>query len=228
MAADLQPNQTLYINNLNEKIKKDALKKSIYSVFSQFGKIVDVVCCRGITRRGQAWVVFTDVGAATNALRQMQGFPFYDKPMRIAFAKSKSDVIAKADGTYVKREKRDRPPEPPAEKRMLPQQPPNGASGGADAAVAPPPPKKAATEPVNTTPSNVLFAQALPDDCNEMMLAILFQQYAGYKEVRMVPGKKGIAFVEFADETQAGLALKGLNGFKLTPTDALQLSFAKR
>ena len=31
--------------------------------------------------RGQAWVVFEDVASATSALRQMQGFPFYDKNM---------------------------------------------------------------------------------------------------------------------------------------------------
>ena len=55
----------------------------------------------------------------------------------------------------------------------------------------------------------MLFAQQLPDDCNDAMLAILFQQFSGFKEVRMVPGKKGLAFVEFLDETSAGLALKG-------------------
>ncbi|XP_013588449.1 PREDICTED: U1 small nuclear ribonucleoprotein A-like isoform X1 [Brassica oleracea var. oleracea] len=38
----------------------------------------------------------------------MNGFPFYNKPMRIQFAKRKSDVIAKADGTFVPREKRKR------------------------------------------------------------------------------------------------------------------------
>ena len=31
--------------------------------------------------RGQAWIVFADVTAATNALNSMQGFPFFDKPM---------------------------------------------------------------------------------------------------------------------------------------------------
>ena len=213
--ASIAPNQTVYINNLNEKIKKDALKKSIYSVFSQFGKIVDVVCCRGLKLRGQAWVVFADVGAATNALRQMQGFPFYDKPMRIAFAKSKSDMVAKADGTFKPREKRKRE-EPVAAPR-------------AEKAItehAAPPPK--VSKPSNAPPSNVLFASNLPEDCSDMMLGILFQQYAGFKEVRMVPGNKGIAFVEFADETNASLALQGLDGFKLTPADALSLVFAKR
>ncbi|KAJ1457438.1 hypothetical protein M885DRAFT_514979 [Pelagophyceae sp. CCMP2097] len=218
MADAAEPSQTVYINNLNEKIKKDALKKSIYSVFSQFGKIIDVVCCRGIRLRGQAWVVFADIGAATNALRQMQGFPFYDKPMRIAFAKTKSDVCSKADGTFVQREKRARP-EPPTEKKPKQPRTENGA---------PPAAPKVLMDAVNMTPSNVLFAQNLPDDCTDIALSILFQQHAGFKEVRMVPGKKGIAFVEFTDEIQAGLALTVLNNFKLTQTDLLQLSFAKR
>jgi RNA recognition motif-containing protein len=85
MQADTPPNQTIYINNLNEKVKKEELKKSLYAVFSQFGKILDIVACKTLKLRGQAWVVFDDVTAATNALRQMQGFPFYDKPMVRAF-----------------------------------------------------------------------------------------------------------------------------------------------
>lgn len=31
--------------------------------------------------RGQAFVIFKELAAATNALRQLQGFPFYNKPM---------------------------------------------------------------------------------------------------------------------------------------------------
>ena len=31
--------------------------------------------------RGQAFVVFKELAASTNALRQLQGFPFYNKPM---------------------------------------------------------------------------------------------------------------------------------------------------
>jgi hypothetical protein len=45
IASDAAPNQTIYINNLNEKVKKAALKKSLYAVFSQFGSIMDVVRC---------------------------------------------------------------------------------------------------------------------------------------------------------------------------------------
>jgi hypothetical protein len=45
VASDAAPSQTIYINNLNEKVKKAALKKSLYAVFSQFGSIVDIVSC---------------------------------------------------------------------------------------------------------------------------------------------------------------------------------------
>jgi hypothetical protein len=57
------------------------LKRSLYSLFSQYGRILDVVSLKTPKLRGQAWVVFTEVTAASNAVRQMQNFPFYDKPM---------------------------------------------------------------------------------------------------------------------------------------------------
>lgn len=218
-AVDVPPAQTIYVNNLNEKIKKPQLKKALYSVFSQFGKIVEIVACRGLKLRGQAWVCFDSVEAATNAMAKMQGFPFYDKPMRIAFSKSKSDVVAKRDGTFVAREKRKREEAPPP-------------AAAAEAPVmmdteAAPPPAAAAAGEVNMTPSSIVFAQGLPPDCNEIMLSVLFKNYAGFQEVRMVPGGKGLAFIEFSDEVTAGTALAGLQGFKLTPTQALALSFAK-
>ncbi len=97
---DIQPNHTIYINNLNEKVKKEDLKKSLYAIFSQFGQILDIVALRTLKMRGQAFVVFKEISSATSAIRSMQGFPFYDKPMRIAYSKTDSDVIAKIKGTF--------------------------------------------------------------------------------------------------------------------------------
>lgn len=57
------------------------LKRSLYCLFSQYGRIFDVVALKTPKLRGQAWVVFSEVTAASNAVRQMQNFPFYDKPM---------------------------------------------------------------------------------------------------------------------------------------------------
>uniref|UniRef100_A0A6N2M595 RRM domain-containing protein n=1 Tax=Salix viminalis TaxID=40686 RepID=A0A6N2M595_SALVM len=60
---------------------KSELKRSLYCLFSQYGRILDVVALKTAKLRGQAWVVYNEVTAASNAVRQMQGFPFYDKPM---------------------------------------------------------------------------------------------------------------------------------------------------
>uniref|UniRef100_A0A673ZWF4 Small nuclear ribonucleoprotein polypeptide A n=1 Tax=Salmo trutta TaxID=8032 RepID=A0A673ZWF4_SALTR len=85
-APDMRLNHTIYINNLNEKIKKDELKKSLYAIFSQFGQILDILVARSLKMRGQAFVIFKEVNSASNALRSMQGFPFYDKPMYVALS----------------------------------------------------------------------------------------------------------------------------------------------
>jgi len=74
-------------------------------------------------------------------------------------------------------------------------------------------------------PSKYLLAQDLPPECNEMMLGMLFQQYQGYKEVRMP--RAGLAFVEFQDKNFATLAMQGLNNFKLTAKDTLKLTYGK-
>ena len=55
---DAAPSHTLYINNINEKIKKDVLKKTLHAVFSQFGKIIEIVACRGLKLRGQVFIAY--------------------------------------------------------------------------------------------------------------------------------------------------------------------------
>merc|ERR1711959_370800 len=52
---------------------------------------------------GQAWIVFADVSSATNAMKTMQNFPLFDKPIRVQYAKTTPDIIAKIEGTYFPR-----------------------------------------------------------------------------------------------------------------------------
>ena len=97
---DIPPSQTIYINNIYEKVSQETLRSSLHAIFSQFGPILDIVTGKTMKKRGQAFVVFSSVTHATNAMRSMNGFPFFEKPIRIQFAKSKSDAVAKLDGTF--------------------------------------------------------------------------------------------------------------------------------
>ena len=55
-----------------------------------------------------------------------------------------------------------------------------------------------------------------------------FFRFQGFKEVRLVPGRHDIAFVEFENEVQSAAARDSLQGFKITPTHAMKISFAKK
>ncbi|CAG9861652.1 unnamed protein product [Phyllotreta striolata] len=213
---DIRPNNTIYINNLNEKVKKEELKKSLYAIFSQFGQILDIIALKTLKMRGQAFVIFKEIQSSTNALRSMQGFPFYDKPMRIQYAKQDSDVISKLKGTFQERPKKAKPVisrEEDMPRKKKKNKDANRAVGGANA---------------EQPPNQILFLTNLPDETSEMMLSMLFNQFPGFKEVRLVPNRHDIAFVEFENELQSGAAKDALQGFKITPTHAMKISFAKK
>ncbi|XP_063382103.1 U1 small nuclear ribonucleoprotein A [Cydia fagiglandana] len=223
MTMDIRPNHTIYINNLNEKIKKEELKKSLYAIFSQFGQILDIVALKTLKMRGQAFVIFKEISSATVALRSMQGFPFYDKPMRIQYCKSDSDVIAKIKGTFQERPKRPKMPKGLDDSRKK-------KNKDARASMIPGfgQPSILNHTNIEQPPNQILFLTNLPDETSEMMLSMLFNQFPGFKEVRLVPNRHDIAFVEYANEMQSAAAKEALQGFKISPSHAMKITFAKK
>lgn len=232
------PNQTLYVSNIDWKIKKPVLKRALHTLFNRHGKILDIIALRSEGLRGQAFILFDNVQAATAALQAEQGFTFFGKDLRVEYAREKSDRIAKRDGTFIPKDRRDKH----QNKKRLKEDDANEI-GGVDgenkdkklkithddsssrAMTNPAHGMKEESAKGDINPSNILFAESLPQDCNEMMLACLFRSYAGYKEVR-IP-RAGLAFVEFDDEPHATVALKALNGFKLSADDTLNLKYGK-
>lgn len=229
---DVPPSQTIYVSNLYEKLNKEELRKCLYAMFSQFGKILDVVCMKTYRLRGQSWIVYSDAAAATNALRTMQSFPFFEKPLRIAFAKGKSDAIAKLDGSF-KADKKQRSKQNAAAREQLLKRGEKGAApastaASAAAAAASSSGRGGLSGDATAPPHKILFVERLPEATNDAMLSMLFQQFPGFREVRMVEAKPGIAFVEFDNDMQASVAMSGLQGFKITPTNAMAISYAKQ
>jgi U1 small nuclear ribonucleoprotein A len=236
--GEVPPNNTIYINNLNEKTKLEELKKSLHAVFVHFGKILEILVFKTLKHKGQAWVVFEDVSSATTAMRQMQGFMFYDKKMRIQYAKTKSDVIAKADGTFVPREKKKRHDDKGKKRKDQhdSNQAGTGHNSGYGGGYGGTPQSeqmrymsaKSNLPEAPAPPNNILFVQNLPHNTTTMMLQMLFCQYSGFKEVRMVEAKPGIAFVEYTDEMQSTVAMQGLQGFKITADHPMVITYAKK
>ena len=218
----IEPNATLYVKNIDWKVKKPLLKRALYALFSRHGKVLEVIVLRRDGLRGQAWVIMEDVQAATAALQAENGFTFFEKDLVIEYAREKSDRIARLDKTYVPKAKRRKVAKDGADAEHTEADDKGDGRTEEDGDASEPTQQpKAPQEP----PSKYLLAQNLPEACNEMMLGMLFRQYTGFKEVRMP--RQGLAFIEFEDEPHATLALKGLNGFKLSQTEALELTYGK-
>ena len=99
----------------------------------------------------------------------------WTQPQQIEYAKAKSDVVARIDGTFKPRPKKEKK-EVVSKKRSL-----DTSKGSGDALSAPsgPPPAKAPKLKVNDIPHRILFAQALPPDTTQGTLVNLFQPYPG-------------------------------------------------
>ncbi|KAK9478283.1 hypothetical protein V1514DRAFT_294312 [Lipomyces japonicus] len=92
--------QTLYVNNLNDKIQKEEIRLCLYMLFETYGRVLDIVVLKTPKMRGQAHIAYSDAASATLALRSLQGITFLGKELRIAYSRSKSHAVAKLDGTY--------------------------------------------------------------------------------------------------------------------------------
>lgn len=58
--------------------------------------------------------------------------------------------------------------------------------------------------------------------------ALYYYRFPGFKEVRLVPGRSDIAFVEFENDVQSGTAKGALQGFRITPSHAMKITYAKK
>lgn len=78
-----------------------------------------------------------------------------------------------------------------------------------------------------SVPQKLLFVEGLPEGAKPDMLQLLFGQYPGFVEVRMLEARPGIAFVEFENENSSSASINGLQGFAVAAGHNLKISYAK-
>lgn len=216
-----ESNETLYIQNLNEKIKPEGkfhleMRILLYQLFAQYGTVLEVNVQKQYRIRGQAFVVYDSKEDATNAMHLLQNYYFYGKPLRISFAKAKSDVIAKREGTFIPRNPGDNSYKRKAFFEKLKQK--QATKRG-----------QTIQAPLGTQlgEHNILFVEGLDSSITEHSLQLVFSLYEGLSEVRLIPEKQ-VAFVEFKNSSQANRALKGLNSYYFNPSSQFRINYAKR
>lgn len=63
------------------KINHTVMKASLRGLFKVYGEVLDVVAHNNLRMRGQAFVSFASADIAKNAMKEVQRFPLYAKPM---------------------------------------------------------------------------------------------------------------------------------------------------
>ncbi|KAG8697185.1 hypothetical protein FRC08_006687 [Ceratobasidium sp. 394] len=228
-----QPNKTLYIKNLNDQIKKEELKSQLYALFTPYGRILDIVAMKRPNMRGQAFVVFHDLAGATAAMRAWDGELFYDKEMRIEYAKTRSHATRKVEepgwdplteakakalglgsrlGSGTKRERGDEATGHAAKRGR-------GEDGEEmdmdDDQETTPSNAAAQARGASSTASSRLLCTNLPPEITQEALQPLFQQYPGLHSIAILDGPSKSAQVLYEQAGQATVAKDALNGFAL-------------
>jgi len=243
-----QPNTTLYINNLNDKVNKEELRSQLFALFTTYGKIIDIVASKSNRMRGQAFLVFTDLAGATSAMRACEGMMFYDKPLHLDYAKTKSYATSRREDPYfvpptaanasavvtqnAKRQreeenqdgerntKRDKSEEDEEEMEIDDEE---------DSATP------AGTSGNTVKPSSArLLCTNLPQEVTDDVLSVLFQQYQGFQSTQVTwsptPNADGAkvktAQVSFESVELASAAQVALNGFTLKKGWVMSVVFA--
>ncbi|KAE8350619.1 tubulin folding cofactor D C terminal-domain-containing protein [Aspergillus coremiiformis] len=219
------------VRNLEERVKVDQLKEALEEIFSEYGTIIEIVAKTNMKAKGQAFIVFDSVESASNAIDEINGFELFDKPMVLDFAKTRSDATVLREGgddeleIHKRRrlaEKERKQAHEALEAQKMLKRPPGAAdstrpakaakgaglkpTGGATAAVIP---------DEYLPPNKILFLRDLPDSADQESLTAVFGRFEGFQEVRLVPGRKGIAFVEYENESGAISAKEATSGIPM-------------
>ncbi|KAJ6614297.1 hypothetical protein B0H10DRAFT_1880702 [Mycena sp. CBHHK59/15] len=229
-----QPNTTLYINNLNDKVNKNELRSQLFALFTTYGKLIDVIASKSHRMRGQAFLVFSDLAGATTAMRACEGMVFYDKPLHIDYAKTKSYATSrKEDPSFVPptsanasalimqngraEKKRQREEEAAEGERKAKRDKVDDDDEEMEIEDDEDRPPNGEPVPV-AHPTARLLCTNLPQEVSDGVLSVLFQQYHGFKSTNVTPTdiphvKK--AQVLFDSPQLASVAKEALHGFTL-------------
>ncbi|TKA33597.1 hypothetical protein B0A50_00433 [Salinomyces thailandicus] len=227
--TETPPNATVYVRNLDERTKIPALIVALREIFEEYGNIVDIIAKKSVRRKGQAFVVYDSIESAQEAIDELQGFDLFGQQMTLDFAKTKSDATVKREGGEEAFEAH--------KKHRLAEKERKQAFEAAKATVAPPKrtadsestfadrPAKAnkpaqsagGLVPDEYLPVNkILFVRDLPEDYGTDAVTSIFSRFPGFKELRTVPGRAGIAFAEYETEDGAIAARSSMNGIELS------------
>ncbi|PFH55257.1 hypothetical protein XA68_10258 [Ophiocordyceps unilateralis] len=237
------PISTVYVQNLEEGVKLEALTRVLKSVFSEIGTVVDIVVKKNLRARGQAFVVFERSEDAENAISEMDSFELFGKAMKLAMARTRSDKSVEMKCTHddlavhkrhrqAEKDKR-RAIEAAENQRQLKRVAPSSAETRPMKLARPSSLKQTGVAGSTVIPdeylppNKILFVQNVSPEYDVEALTAIFGRFEGFREIRLVPGRQGIAFVEYEAEQGAIAAKENVAGLTLA-NKAIKVTYQRQ
>ena len=231
--GDIPLNQcTLYVNNLNDAIHPDAMQRKLVPVFERFGKILNVVAMKSLFRRGQMFVCFANPAPAARALEELQGRLVFGKPMQIAFAKTACDASLKHTGLPISRTKKPQSTAVETQEKLVARLEAKEANNPSQRRISIPiqirqHPVQGKRSNYQTPPNKTLFVENIPTDATADEVSLIFSSYSGFVSARVI-AVRAVAFIDFAAEFNATVALAATDGREFRPGVNLVVQYAKK
>ncbi|KAK6459559.1 uncharacterized protein RJT20DRAFT_124804 [Scheffersomyces xylosifermentans] len=186
----VKPINTIYVNNLNDKVSLKKLKASLDEIFQKHGKIIQLTAHKNLKMKGQAFITYETESEATAALKNLQKRVLFNKPIHIEYAKTYSDnyynEIAK-DTKAIEKRKDVKKAKEESKKRALEEEKRR-------------PTKKVKLDDWKKLPPNkILLLQNLDDDVDQEVITTVFEEFSGFINARFVKVRH-LSFVEFENE----------------------------
>ena len=197
------------------------MKTNLYFLFNQFGKILDIIMMKKNKMRGQAFIVFDNYKECVNAKIGLENFKIFGKNMKIEFSKKKSYATKIKNSEFIYKDYKDIKKENYLYENKEDEQKINILENENQI-------ENEKNEKKEKNWNNILLINNFPENANEELLKYIFKQYPGFKSAKLLEEQNGVGFVEFNSSIQASIALKALDGFKISEENVLSVKYAKK
>lgn len=227
----VEPKQTVYINNINDKVSINKVKSVLTILLQQF-KPTNISLAKTLRLKGQAFVTFETIDDASKAIQSLNNQELFSKCINVTFAKLNSDTLL--DKKELKRIRKVRHDE-----HKIKKQPQTKSKSEIKIT-------KSTTTGNNKTkkqsqvdvqswktlpPNRILLLQNISSSLLITKKAIdeYFQSYAGFEMARFVAARH-LSFIEFENEDMAMECLQSVDEDDMRGKfgDDIVFSYAKK
>mmetsp|Transcript_4179 Transcript_4179/g.4595 ORF Transcript_4179/g.4595 Transcript_4179/m.4595 type:complete len:260 (-) Transcript_4179:290-1069(-) len=207
--------ETVYVNNLNDKVSLNKLKGELENVFQKYGKIIQITAHKNLKMKGQAFITYENKAASRAAIEALQKYEIFGKPIHVEYAKGNSDnyyrdILKDEETIEIRKQLKTKANEQAQAKGV----------------------KKPGVNKAQTwkaiPPNKILLIQNLKPETINGDLLEFFEAYGGFIHSRLVKARN-LSFIEFENEASATSCLEDLTKEKLEQfgTDAF-VTYAKK